>query len=385
MPASLTANWVAENEKFGAIKNFSWWNPGKKNVRKPTESFVCSYDAFQKLTIADLKEFKVFVFDESQKLKNMDSKRTKAVFSIVNRLKPKVYMLSGTPFSVSLVDAFSQYSLLDCVNPGQPLKNTDEFHSLTNFKNNFMQLVNIREVQTKTGRKVKIPEYAGFINQDRFFELTNPYTFREELDLKLPQLNHQIITIEGDKVSKEVDKQLSELAVSLGKDPTNFQTSRKLSAIAKAKVFAEFLMEYREASDNPVVGFSCFPDVLTVAKSVLEKAKLKVGILNADTSMANRGKIATMFQNGELDVLLCSLLVAREGFTLTKANTVIFNDISPVYADNFQASKRIHRIGQSKECRIIYLARSKIDARLTELCTQKQEVMTVLAKGASDE
>jgi len=385
VPASLTANWVTENEKFGVLKNFSWWNPSKKLAEKPTESFVCSYDAFQKLTVADLKEFKTFVFDESHKLKSTESKRTKAVFSIVSRLKPKVFMLSGTPFTTSISDAYSQYLLLDSVTRDKPLKNADEFYSLSSFKEHFMKLVNIREVQTKTGKRVKIPEYAGFINQDRFFELTNPYTFRKEIELNLPQLNHQIIRVEAEKVPREVDNQLEELAVSLGKDPTNFQTSRKLSAVAKAKVFAEFLADYRESSDNPVVGFSCFPDVLVVAKNVLEKMKLKVAVLNADTSMSNRGKIAGEFQEGKFDILLCSLLVAREGFTLTKANTVIFNDISPVASDNEQASKRIHRIGQIKDCRVIYLARSRIDARLTELCTQKRDVMQVLDKGVSDE
>jgi len=379
VPASLCANWIVENEKFDVVKDLFWWNPAKSKS-KPRTSFVCSYEAFKKISPTDLRGFTLVVCDESHKLKSSTSKRTLHMDYILAEVKPRTYFLSGTPFSASIEDAYSQYSMLDTVGSGS-FTDAREFSSLSAFKNAFMFLEGHREVQTKARRTVLIPQYSGFINQTRFFELTNPYTFRKELDLNLPELSNQIIRVTADKVPPGIDMQLEEMAIALGKDVTNFQTARKLSAIAKAKVFAELLKDYH---DSPIIGFSCYPDVLKIALGILEKAKYRVVFMGAQTSNVDRGVIAKKFQDGKIDILLASLLVCREGFTFTAADTIIFNDISPVASDNEQASKRIHRIGQDKPCRCIYLARSSIDARLTKLCTAKTKVTKVLDAGFSE-
>lgn len=378
VPASLCRNWLSENEKFGVISNLTWWNPAKSK-EYPIDSFVCSYEALLKLDISKLKSFKMFVFDECHKLKSEDSQRTKHVYKVISKLKPQTVFLSGTPFTTTVADAYSQYLILDSANPESPLHTEEEFRSLSAFKGNFMFMEGHRQVTTKTGKTVKIPQYSGFQNQTRFFELTDPITFRKELDLNLPELNHQILVVNASRVPKEVDLQLQEMALSLGKDVTHFQTARKLSALAKAKAFADIIQEYHETS-GAIVAFSCFPDVLDVVSTAIG-SKLKVKILGAKTSQTDRGVITQEFQQGKIDVLLCSLLVAREGFTLTRANTAIFNDISPVASDNEQASKRVHRIGQTRDCRIIYLSRGRIDSRLTVLCTEKKDVITVLDRG----
>lgn len=54
----------------------------------------------------------ILIFDESHKLKDMKSKRTKAAIKLADQAKYK-YLLSGTPILNTPMDIFSQYRILD--------------------------------------------------------------------------------------------------------------------------------------------------------------------------------------------------------------------------------------------------------------------------------
>jgi SNF2 family DNA or RNA helicase len=123
-PIATLTNWKREFEKYShlrceiisgrGIERAAKWLQG--NLRKKEQRiFVAGYESlynkeFQKSL--ELKPPLVLVFDESQRIKSMQSKRTKAAVKAADAAK-YVYLLSGTPILNSSMDIFAQYRALD--------------------------------------------------------------------------------------------------------------------------------------------------------------------------------------------------------------------------------------------------------------------------------
>jgi SWI/SNF-related matrix-associated actin-dependent regulator of chromatin subfamily A3 len=87
-----------------------------------------------------------------------------------------------------------------------------------------------------------------------------------------------------------------------------------------------------------------------------------------------------MLNNGQLDVLLCSIGAASTGFNLTASNILVFNDPSWVSTDMEQAKKRIHRIGTTKPCRIVNVVGSPTDEYIYNMLAKKDKVINKVIK-----
>lgn len=74
--------------------------------------------------------------------------------------------------------------------------------------------------------------------------------------------------------------------------------------------------------------------------------KLSYALYGADTP--HKDRVIESFQRGEVDVLIASIMVAREGITLTAADQVALVERSWVPGDNEQMVRRVRRRGQTK-------------------------------------
>jgi len=110
--------------------------------------------------------------------------------------------------------------------------------------------------------------------------------------------------------------------------------------------------------DNPekipiVFGRFSNSTLIPLANSLTEMG-YKVGLITGKTT--NKSEVVTKFQNGEYDLLVANIQVGGTGLTLSKADTIIFIELSDNVADNLQASKR-------------FLAVNKDDKRVKEIHT----------------
>lgn len=78
-------------------------------------------------------------------------------------------------------------------------------------------------------------------------------------------------------------------------------------------------------------------------------------------------------------LFLCSLHAAGTGINLTRGNHVFLMDTWWNKAVETQAQDRIHRLGQSRPCRVVrFVSAESIESRMVEL----QEAKAAIGKGA---
>jgi SNF2 family DNA or RNA helicase len=89
---------------------------------------------------------------------------------------------------------------------------------------------------------------------------------------------------------------------------------------------------------------------------------------------------------GEHQLIVCSLAVAGQGLTLTRASNVAFLELDWTPAKHDQAEDRCHRIGQQDAVNAWYLlAASTIDETIAKLLERKRAVIGAVTDGRPEE
>jgi SNF2 family DNA or RNA helicase len=115
------------------------------------------------------------------------------------------------------------------------------------------------------------------------------------------------------------------------------------------------LMELLEDTEEPIVVYSQFKQMIKMAEVRLAKAKIPFVSLTGDTPNSERGPLVETFQSGKARVFLGTTKAGGVGITLHRASTVVFLDRSWSPADNLQAEDRLHRIGQKNAVQVIII------------------------------
>ncbi len=127
------------------------------------------------------------------------------------------------------------------------------------------------------------------------------------------------------------------------------QASRRVIALAKLPAAMKFADEC-EAAGEPVVIASGCRDVVAALG-----ARPRWGCIMGDQTPKERAKVVARFQAGELVGIAVSTRAGGTGITLTRAAVLLFVDLDWNPARNAQMADRIHRIGQTRPCRIVTL------------------------------
>ena len=110
--------------------------------------------------------------------------------------------------------------------------------------------------------------------------------------------------------------------------------------------------------------------------------------ISGSVSAEKRTETVERFQKGELNLLLCSTIAAKEGLTLTAADTVVFVEREWVPMWEEQAEDRVNRIGQDSDTVWAnYLSvKGTIDEKFNIVVEEKRKVVkAVLDGGTIDE
>ncbi len=383
-PTTLIYNWQHEVQKFTPDLTHHIHH-GSGRIRKPellqkSDVIITTYGTLRSdITLLLKLQFDYAILDESQSIKNPNSKVTKAATLL--QAKNKVCM-SGTPLQNNTFDIFAQMNFL---NPG--LLGSVEF-----FRNEFATPI---DKMGEAGPKVHLRK------------LLMPFILRrtkEQVAKDLPDKTETILFCEMEKEQRRIydayrnsyrDKIMGTIDdQGIGKSQlTILQGLMKLRQICdspailneedaypnhsiKLKELARELAE--NMSDHKALVFSQFLGMLALIKEELKKQNIPFEYFDGSTSSRDRQTAMENFQkDDDCRVFLISLKAGGVGLNLTAADYVYLVDPWWNPAVEQQAIDRTHRIGQTKN---IFAYRMICKDTIEDKILTLQDKKKVLAK-----
>lgn len=387
-PAVARQVWVGEFRKFSdtprritkaaKIGDMHLWLRGKTDV------LICSYELATNWAAwfdSPAALCDVVIYDEAHYLKNPHARRTRAA------LGPKcdgangfaqwaahAWFLTGTP---APNDAMDLWPLLRFCG-ATPL-------SLDAFVARYLDTSpTLYSVKTKP-KAASVPEIRSMISEISIRRTA------DDVGLELPDIFFPTVTIDGD--DKEILAMLREhpgleeavtQAVEGGNiafiDGGHIATLRRLIGEAKAPAMAKVLLEDFQGGMEKVVVFGLHKNALRHIAGELERAGHKGYVIDGSTKEHERSRAVEEFQTDpQCRWIVANIKAAATALTLTAACELVMFEADWTPANNEQAVKRVHRIGQGKRVRARFFSLAKsIDERVMKSVAAKTEELVKL-------
>jgi len=356
LPVSLLHNWENEIRKFAPSLKFYTYSGVKRRERLDFTRILHHYDIIlttygtvrNDSEILSKHTFFYLILDESQNIKNAESKSYRAVATIPSKHR---LSLTGTPIENSLSDLWSQMNFL---NPGQ-------LGSFKFFRENFLVPIEKEHKQDASAR----------LNQ-----LIGPFILRrtkEQVAADLPPVMEEMLTIEMtpgqlelyESEKSSVRNYLLNNMDDLGPRNTAFVVLQALTRLRQIAIhpclvnpgsglesgkFNEILsmLEILVAENHKILIFSSFVKHLNLLDEACQRMNWGYCRLTGHTT--DRKSVIEEFQSkSDKNIFLISLKAGGVGLNLTAADYIFITDPWWNPAAEMQAISRAHRIGQDKK------------------------------------
>lgn len=334
-PASVLPNWEEEAKE---------WAPGLHLV-------TVSYTKLARNPEPYLRDWEAVILDEAHYAKNQNAARTQAALDVARRGE-RAYLLSGTPLPNN--DPGELWAPVKALWPEIP-----EALGLDTWFEWFSHFCYWRHTQYG-------PKAYGLKNVPEFREVLSRIMLRRKLAsvaLDLPPLR---VTRSWLPEMPALKAELEELDL-VSDDPENQPNAarvRRILGTHKVPVIANLVKEeLADGQYKKIVVLAYHRDSLAHLRAILKP----FGVVGFDGSTPGkeRQKAIDAFTNGGARVFVAQQTSAGTGINLQVASEIILAEPSWTPAENIQAIKRIHRIGQNSPCRArLFAARGSLDEAL---------------------
>ena len=380
-PANVKYNWAKEAEAWLPNLSVSVVEGRSKGDIEPADIIVCNYDIMngRMNQLIDM-DINIVVCDESHYLKNSKAKRTEATLEVAKQSHAAL-CLSGTAITNRPVEFFTTLNL---VRP-------NEFNSFYNYGQRYCDAHN-----NGWGW-----DYSGSSNSGELHERTRDFCIRRLKSEVLTELPDKQRTLHTVKPSKRELTDYNALHASWIDEWNHHQEAHTMPkgfvlnmltdlrhecGKMKAASAVDYISEYINITGKSIVVFAHHKDVLKEIHGGLASLKEnvpRVAVIAGGVTAEARQQRVQAFQAGQVDVMLCSTVAAKEGITLTKADTVLFVEREWVPAWEEQAEDRVYRIGQdSDSVQAVYLTvAGTIDEKFNAVVEAKRAVVKAVLDG----
>jgi SNF2 family DNA or RNA helicase len=329
------------------------------------------------------------IVDESSRIKDMASKRTKNILSL-RPLCAQRGILTGTPITQGVEDLYSQFMFLHPDILG--------FSSFYTFRNRYCHLVEMRGSGGQTFKKV-----TGYKNLQELQQKVDGNTFRvlKEECLDLPDkvyMNRFVeLTDEQKKHYEEMRKYFitqidngelvdGPLAVTalirLQQIVSGYLPSKEdpngYLAIPSNRI-TSLIETINETSGKVIVWAKFIPEVKMI-REALEKAEIDYVTYTGQTPQNEKEPNKQRFKTDpNCKVFLSNPQAGGLGLNLVEANNVIWYTLTYSLEEFLQAEARVHRIGQTRI--VTYtnlLAVGTTDQKIVQALRRKEQVSTTV-------
>jgi len=380
-PMSLLYNWEHEVTKHSFLIPIVLKGTRREkryNFLTGANFYITNYEA----VIAEHERIKRFcrsrkvaiVLDESARIKCPTTKTAQSLFN----LKPystKRVIITGTPVANKPIDLWSQFFFLD----GGALlgvnfkefkaryneKNPDYREALTELKN----IIAKHSIRRCKDDVLELPE-KKFVNiyvTLKGDQLKLYSQLREELRIEVQDMDGNTIIDEAENILKKLLR-LTQIASNPGLIDKAYK-----EVPGKFDVLEGLLKDVIVRGEKAIVWTSFVENILSLKNRLRHYNPL---IIYGDVPVKDRVDAVKAFQGSEKNrIIIANPSAAREGLTLTRANNAIYLDRNFNLIDYLQSQDRIHRISQTKKCKIFkILAKGTIDEYIDRVIDVKKEI-----------
>jgi len=375
-PPFLAINTRCEFERWNKSQSISILGP--KNDWCDSDILIVPDSILNSVGVKELlftKHFKLLIVDEAHRFKNLTSGRTQALLGYKNNYKnkyvkgvtdiptmEKMIMLSGTPMPNRPMELFSiikklapQYiDFKDKKAFG--LKYCGGFYDGWGYDFTGCDVSQLKKLAANLVSK-GVDDPNGFMLRLRkeVLGMTAPTIEIVVLGGPMPrELNSMCIRLLESYSPDDFVKKAIAQSRGVQEDELHLSTYRRLLGLHKAKICSEFIKSILEETDDSIVIFGVHIEAILELHKMLKKWN-PITVLSS--GMETRHKQVHEFQNDKTKrIFLGNIEKIGVGFTLTKANRVIFFEWSWVPGSNQQAIDRVHRIGLTHTLHVQYLA-----------------------------
>nr|WP_294783455.1 DEAD/DEAH box helicase [uncultured Flavobacterium sp.] len=376
LPSSLVFNWFNEAGKFTPhFSKMQYVGNDRKLLASrinSTDLIFTSYSIIHRdISVLEKYDFRYLILDESQYIKNKNSKIFKAINKISTGHK---IALSGTPIENSLDDLWSQMQFI----------NPDILGTYNFFAENF---------------KIPIEKKQDENVLSELKNLVQPYILRrtkEQVLKDLPELSEQIYYCEMDPeqeklYEKEKSKARNFLLKTDGSGPNKISIINTLMKLRQLSNHPKMVdadseidsgkfiavtnhLENLVKAKQKVIIFSSFVTNLHFYTDWCNENKIAFCEITGETPASKREQQVKMFQEKENPLLFfISLKAGGVGLNITKASYVLFLDPwwNP-FAEK-QGVGRAHRIGQMNKVNVIrFISKNTVEEKIIKLQENKK-------------
>ncbi len=381
MPLSLLNNWEREIRHFAPslrITNLTEDHLWRSNgLPRFTDIAIISYGTMRNYPdVLSKTEFRAIILDESQNIKNPESKTYRSIMSLKADFR---LTLTGTPIENRLTDLWAQFNF---INPGL-------LGSVDYFKKEFA---------------IPIEKYGDSSKQTRLQSLIHPFMIRRTKEMvakDLPELTIQTLYCTmSEEQRKLYETEKSKIRNWVLDEVTQkgienssililkaLHTLRLLSnhpvlmnpdytgGSGKTDIVSNKILDV-VSTGKKVLIFSSYVKHLQLMEEFLKEMEIGYTMLTGSHSSKSRNESVNRFQEDpDTQVFLISLKAGGTGLNLTAADYVFILDPWWNPAAEKQALNRAHRIGQKKNVFVYrFISDQTIEEKIAQLQEKKNEL-----------
>ncbi len=382
LPVSLVHNWEKEINKFAPSLRSYVYSGAKRHGISSLSDIIVSYDiilttyGIVRSDAEELSQYEFFfmILDESQYIKNSESKIYKSITTL--RAQHRI-VLTGTPIENTLSDLWAQMNFLN--------------HGLLGNKKYFKQ-----EFQLPIERD-QLPEA-----KEKLQSLIHPFILRrtkEQVAKDLPSLTQETIVVAMSEQQfdfYETEKSavrnvLLKAFRDVGFQKSTFFVLQALTRLRQISIHPKLvdptsgfesgkfndiltMLSILVAENHKILVFSSFVKHLNLLAEEFIKEHWNYSLLTGQTT--DRKQVIEEFQeNPEKKIFLISLKAGGVGLNLTAADYIFITDPWWNPAAEMQAISRAHRIGQDKKVFVYrFITENSIEEKIQRLQEKKSKL-----------
>ncbi len=363
-PVTIILNWEKEFKRFSDMEVFIYHGENR-TLPEDTKILITSYGIMKREieTTFSRQHFDIFVLDEVQHLKNIQSQGASAARKVNARYR---VCLTGTPIENDLAEF---YNILDLSLPG--IWGDLQFVRTTSSKKSRMLAKKTaRPFILRRSKNQILTELPPKVENNVFLHLEK--TERENYLHTLAQVRTSIDQLPTQYRYGEILKGLLRL-----RQKCLWQQQASHAAFPEAGIDStkiKFLLETLEPiveEGHQAIVFSQFTTYLDFIQKILQGKHWKLARIDGTQTMKHRQREVDRFQAGKSRIFLISLKAGGVGLNLTAASYVFIMDPWWNPAVENQAIDRAHRIGQQNPLTVY---RPIIKGSVEEKVLQLQEI-----------